>query len=508
MPAADFTHDELLDLPRNLRAHKLYGFSPVEQIALTINIALRRDAATLDYYRAGSVSDAFATLPKDWTVDQIRQFQDYFDALMSGNLARRRMVKFMPSEFRLIEARQPPLKDQYDEWPLSGAPWPPNSKPLFPIPTGDPPMFVFGSGVLIGTPQGGSPINFGLAQEISLNISTSTKSLFGQYNFPVAIGAGTRKMTGKAKLARISGQALGSLFFGVTPSAGSTQTQFGEATSVPASSPYTYTPSFHATFVADQGVVYAASALPFKQVASSPTAGQYSLSAGVYTFAAADAGAAVLISYTYTLASSGESIAVSSQLIGPSVDLLRQSVRHRPDDRQAVLDAALQLRRRQAGARHQARRLHDARARLRLLRQRRRPGLPAQLRRRRVSDETFVVALGGRRWALPHLPFRAIKAIQPALFQIYADAGGDAASSASVASLGEAQFDRLAEATWRAIAVVDPALAYEDFLDLPFSVGELIQALPALAKAAGLRAQAPRGDAGGVASAGKIDFDA
>ncbi|HXT06175.1 MAG TPA: hypothetical protein VN715_04470, partial [Roseiarcus sp.] len=44
------------------------------------------------------------------------QFQDYFDALMSGNLARRRMVKFMPAEFKLTETRQPPLKDLYDEW--------------------------------------------------------------------------------------------------------------------------------------------------------------------------------------------------------------------------------------------------------------------------------------------------------------------------------------------------------------------------------------------------------
>ena len=35
---------------------------------------------------------------------------------MSGNTARRRMTKFMPADFRLIEARQPPLKDQYDEW--------------------------------------------------------------------------------------------------------------------------------------------------------------------------------------------------------------------------------------------------------------------------------------------------------------------------------------------------------------------------------------------------------
>ena len=65
---------------------------------------------------AGSSPDAFATLPKEWTADQIRSFQDYFDALMSGNLARRRQTKFMPADFKLIEARQPPLKDQYDEW--------------------------------------------------------------------------------------------------------------------------------------------------------------------------------------------------------------------------------------------------------------------------------------------------------------------------------------------------------------------------------------------------------
>jgi hypothetical protein len=116
VPAADFAADELLYLPRNARSHRLYGLSPVEQIALTINIALRREQATLDYYNTGSIPDSFATLPKDWTVDQIRQFQDYFDALMSGNLARRRMVKFMPADFKLTETRQPPLKDQYDEW--------------------------------------------------------------------------------------------------------------------------------------------------------------------------------------------------------------------------------------------------------------------------------------------------------------------------------------------------------------------------------------------------------
>ena len=180
-------------------------------------------------------------------------------------------------------------------------------------------MYVFGSGVLIGTPSGGSPINFGLAQEVTLNIATTTKALYGQNNFPVAIGSGTRKMTGKAKLARLSGQALGTLFFGVTPNTGGVQTQFGEVTSVPVTSPFNYTTTYHSTFVSDQGVVYASTGLPLKAVLASPTIGQYTASGGVYTFSSADAGAAVLVSYNYTVTSSGENVAVVSQPIGPSI---------------------------------------------------------------------------------------------------------------------------------------------------------------------------------------------
>jgi len=107
-----------------------------------------------------------------------------------------------------------------------------------------------------------------------------------------------------------------------------------------------------------------------------------------------------------------------------------------------------------------------------------------------VSEETFPVTLAGRVWSLPHLPFRAIKAIQPALFDIYLAAGGAGMTSDSVARLKEAELERLAEATWRALAHVDPALSYADFLDLPFSIGDLIQAFPSIAKAAGLRASA------------------
>ncbi len=120
-----------------------------------------------------------------------------------------------------------------------------------------------------------------------------------------------------------------------------------------------------------------------------------------------------------------------------------------------------------------------------------------------MSEEAFTLELAGRRWALPHLPFRTIKAIQPALFQLYQDAGGEAATARSLASLGEAQIERLAEATWRAITHVEPGLSYDDFLALPFSVGDLIQGFPAVAHAAGLRAKPAQAAAEAAPAAGK-----
>jgi hypothetical protein len=180
-------------------------------------------------------------------------------------------------------------------------------------------IFEFGSGVLLGVRTdiaGATPINFGLIQECQLDLSFTTKELYGQYQFPVAIGRGQAKMTGKAKMAQISGLAFNSLFFGQSLATGQLATAFGEAHSVPASSPYTVPATNASTFVDDYGVLYATTGLPLTKVASAPAAGQYSLAAGVYTFAAADASAAVLVSYTYTIAGAGQQLTYVNQLIG------------------------------------------------------------------------------------------------------------------------------------------------------------------------------------------------
>jgi len=184
-------------------------------------------------------------------------------------------------------------------------------------------MFVFGSGVLTGTQLNvtpPTPINFGLVQKVSVDTSVSVKELYGQYAFPVAVGSGTRKVQCKASLARFSGQAIGRLFYNQAPTAGSTISQFAEVHAVPASSPYTVTVTNAAHFAADQGVVYASTGLPLIAVSSVSGAGQYSMNAatGVYTFYSGDAGANILISYTYTSSSQGESLVIANPLIGPT----------------------------------------------------------------------------------------------------------------------------------------------------------------------------------------------
>lgn len=116
--AADFTRDELLYRVRNWRVHRVYGYSPVEQVITTVNIALRRQMHQLQYYTEGNVPEALIGVPDNWTTEQIKQFQTYWDDLMEGNTAKRRHAKFVPGEVSkgYVPTKDSILKDQYDEW--------------------------------------------------------------------------------------------------------------------------------------------------------------------------------------------------------------------------------------------------------------------------------------------------------------------------------------------------------------------------------------------------------
>lgn len=84
-------------------------------------------------------------------------------------------------------------------------------------------------------------------------------------------------------------------------STGQTQQVTAERAVVPLTGPYTITSAQAQTFDTDLGVIFAPAGAALVEVSGVPTTGQYAINdaTGVYTFAAADAGKAVALTYLY-----------------------------------------------------------------------------------------------------------------------------------------------------------------------------------------------------------------
>ncbi len=189
---------------------------------------------------------------------------------------------------------------------------------------------VFGAGVLYGTQLTDAfgnaiavptPVKFGVLQECSLDISFDTKMLYGNQQFPIAVGRGKGKVSAKAKAAQVIGSLMNSVLFGqtLTPLL-QNMVAVDEGPSLIPTTPFTVTVTNSATWSNDLGVFNAATGLPLTRIASAgtPIAGQYKVTAGVYTFSSADnvSAISVKINYGYTLATGGNKSTVANLLMG------------------------------------------------------------------------------------------------------------------------------------------------------------------------------------------------
>lgn len=182
------------------------------------------------------------------------------------------------------------------------------------------PQYGFGSGSLWMTTSGSNktPTRLGVLQNCGVDFKSNTKPLFGQNQLPVTVARGTMSVMGKGEFAQITSRFYDNIFFGAmsTAATGQILAVDNEAGTIPAASgPYIVTVTNSATWTTDLGVIFAATGLPLTRVASGPTTGQYSVSAGVYTFAAADTLLGVKISYIWT-ATGGEKLTIANQAMG------------------------------------------------------------------------------------------------------------------------------------------------------------------------------------------------
>lgn len=202
-------------------------------------------------------------------------------------------------------------------------------------------MINFGVGKLIAVPTNDSsgsaianptPVVLGTMQDVAVDMSVEIKELHGSRRYPIAIGQGKGKIELKSKYVDIDVGVLGALFLGKTAATGFKGMVEDLVAAIP-TTPFQVTPTVpnSGTFVADMGVFFVATGVQLTRVASSPTTGQYSVNTGtgVYTFASADTGLSVAISFEYTATSvtTAKNFTLTNDLMGqtPSFSVLLQN---------------------------------------------------------------------------------------------------------------------------------------------------------------------------------------
>lgn len=178
----------------------------------------------------------------------------------------------------------------------------------------------FGAGRFFGVNNVVTPTPWRMVtpQDMSLDLKRTTKSLFGENQLAAEVAAGEMTVTGKATMGALTARMFGDMLFGDGSTTGRILEADKESGTVPAMSTYVIQVVNHTTMTTDLGVTYATTGLPLTRVASGPTIGQYSEAAGTYTFASADASAAMKLSYLYTDTTGGETIIMSNQPQGPT----------------------------------------------------------------------------------------------------------------------------------------------------------------------------------------------
>jgi len=117
-----FRMGELWYLPRFPRPDSPYGRSNTECVLITINLALRADLADLSYYTDGTLPDGLYAIAADWSPDQVRTYQEDFDAVLEGNEAQRRRIRFVPTG-TFSETKKRAWDYQFREWMARVVAW-------------------------------------------------------------------------------------------------------------------------------------------------------------------------------------------------------------------------------------------------------------------------------------------------------------------------------------------------------------------------------------------------
>lgn len=114
---AEFTDDELIYEMMNPRNDTPYGLSPLESLMIIVTSSLKAGMYNLGYLTDGNIPEGFYSLPDNWQPQMIKDFQEYFDALMAGDDTMTSKLKFMPpGTYSPTKKRDEMAFDQFNDW--------------------------------------------------------------------------------------------------------------------------------------------------------------------------------------------------------------------------------------------------------------------------------------------------------------------------------------------------------------------------------------------------------
>jgi hypothetical protein len=175
-----------------------------------------------------------------------------------------------------------------------------------------------GIGAIYVLPSGANPtpIPIAIVKDVSADIKVTKKGLNGQWKWPIDVAEFATGMTLKFGNADFRAGVVQMLQNQTVITTGQVLPATGEAWTIP-TTPFQVTVSQSAFFVEDAGVLDYTAGKWLARVVSAPATGQYSVAAGVYTFAAADVAHKLSIVYSYS-STVGQTATIGNATMGAS----------------------------------------------------------------------------------------------------------------------------------------------------------------------------------------------
>lgn len=132
---AKLTTDELIYTMMNPRTHTPYGRSPLETLIIVVTTALKLQSYNLSYLTEGTVPSGFVFVPRDIASsrDQLKEWQEAWDAMLSGNPRFQQKLKFLPEgmQYEPVVKQSDMNFERFEKWLLL------NTCAVFDVPPSD-----------------------------------------------------------------------------------------------------------------------------------------------------------------------------------------------------------------------------------------------------------------------------------------------------------------------------------------------------------------------------------